>query len=119
MPVYPPSQRSSIIRPPRQAAGAATSDNMYVIRVPHQDPLPAIPGHENIYAEPIPRPKIPLDDEDYLAPNPVRVESRESLDDQGYLRPNFDRFKRMDTSGSDREQSPPLIPPVSYMSGPI
>ena len=38
------------------------------------------------------------EEESYLAPNPVRVASRESLDEEGYLRPNFNRFQRLDTT---------------------
>jgi len=118
----------------RQAGHSQFSDsNSYVLRpssLPSQtsrsgtsrsgkDPLPQIPDTENIYSDL--RPKIADEDEDnYLKPNPVspgRVESCESLDEQGYLRPNFNRFQRLDTSGSDRENSPPLIPPVSYLTG--
>lgn len=79
------------------------------------DPLPPLPGTEDIYSDLLPK----LEEEDnYLKPNPApRVESKESLDEQGYLRPNFNRFQRLDTTGSDKDQSPSLIPPVSYLSG--
>ena len=79
-----------------------------------QDPLPPIPQAENIYSDLSPK----LEEEDnYLKPNPARVDSVESLDEGGYLRPNFNRFQRLDTTCSDPETSPPLIPPVSYLSG--
>ena len=95
-----------------------------------KDPLPELPCTENIYSDLVPK----LEEEDnYLKPNPVVVTtpvasaaaggfpvpqapSSESLDEEGYLRPNFNRFQRLDTSGSDREHSPPLIPPVSYLA---
>ena len=83
-------------------------------------PLPQPPSSENIYEEPrLLNPKqLEVDEDLYLKPNPVRpVESRESLDEQGYLRPNFHRFQRMDTSSSDRDQTQPFIPPVSYTGG--
>lgn len=122
-----------IIRPQQPGHSQFSDSNSYVLRpssLPSQssgtfripkDPLPQIPGTENIYSDL--RPKVVDEDEDnYLKPNPVgpaaaRVESCESLDEQGYLRPNFHRFQRLDTSGSDREHSPPLIPPVSYLTG--
>jgi hypothetical protein len=79
------------------------------------DPLPPLPGEEPIYSDlelkhgasqeylahsPLKkRAEEEEDDEEgYLAPNPVRVASRESLDEEGYLRPNFNRFQRLDTT---------------------
>jgi len=80
------------------------------------DPLPPVPGKEEpIYDELVKPPAQPLDEDNYLAPNPVRVASVESLDEEGYLRPNFNRLQLLDTRSPDRESLPP-IPPVSYSS---
>ena len=57
----------------------------------------------------------PLDEENYLLPNPVRVASVESLDEEGYLRPNFHRHQFVDTRSPVKESLPP-IPAVSYSS---
>ena len=87
---------------------------------PPSCPLPQPPSSENVYEEPRLLKQLEVDEDLYLKPNPVRVESRESLDEQGYLRPNFHRFQRMDTSsspGSDKDQAQPFIPPVSYTYG--
>lgn len=78
------------------------------------DPLPHVPG-ENIYneiGEPQPH---PMDEENYLVPNPVKVASVESLDEEGYLKPNFNRVQPFDTRSPSKE-SPEPIPMVSYAS---
>ena len=85
------------------------------------DPLPPVPGQqENIYEEPRdprrPEPESqPLDEDNYLAPNPVKVASVESLDEEGYLKPNFRRYQPINTKSPSRE-SPEPIPMVSYSS---
>eukprot|EP00092_Neocalanus_flemingeri_P027051 GFUD01029336.1.p1 GENE.GFUD01029336.1~~GFUD01029336.1.p1 ORF type:complete len:564 (-),score=187.84 GFUD01029336.1:231-1922(-) len=80
------------------------------------DPLPPVPGKEEPVYDEIRRPDTqPLDEDNYLTPNPVRVASVESLDEEGYLRPNFHRFQLVDTKSPDKESLPP-IPIVSYSS---
>ena len=80
------------------------------------DPLPPVPGKEEpVYDELVKKPSQPLDEDNYLAPNPARVASVESLDEEGYLRPNYHRHQLLDTRSPVRECLPP-IPPVSYSS---
>ena len=83
-------------------------------RASGMDPLPPVPG-EPLY-EPLRYPEEqPLDDDNYLVPNPVKVASVESLDEEGYLKPNFNRYQPFDTRSPTRE-SPDPIPMVSYSS---
>ena len=80
------------------------------------DPLPPVPGKEEPIYDELAKPGTqPLDEDNYLAPNPARVASVESLDEEGYLRPNFHRLQIIDTKSPDRE-SLPAIPAVSYCS---
>ena len=111
-----------------------------------QDPLPSVPPVENIYSElkggevledklilPGMRTQLELDEEHYLKPNNTnhntstltngslsfkKAQSTDSLDEEGYLKPNFNRYQRMNTSGSENGgNAPPTIPAVSYMAG--
>ena len=78
------------------------------------DPLPPVPG-EPLY-EPLRfSQEPPLDEEQYLVPNPAKVASVESLDEEGYLKPNFHRIQPFNTRSPTRE-SPEPIPMVSYSS---
>lgn len=78
------------------------------------DPLPPVPG-EPLY-EPLRfSEEPPLDEEQYLVPNPAKVASVESLDEEGYLKPNFHRIQPFNTRSPTRE-SPEPIPMVSYSS---
>ena len=78
------------------------------------DPLPPVPG-EPLY-EPLRfSEEPPLDEEQYLVPNPAKVASVESLDEEGYLKPNFHRIQPFNTKSPTRE-SPEPIPMVSYSS---
>ena len=113
-----------------------------------KDPLPLVPPAENIYSElkggaavedklmlPGMRTQLELDEEHYLKPNNTnhnhstltngslsfrKAESRDSLDEEGYLKPNFNRYQRMNTSGSENgANAVPTIPAVSYMTAGI
>ena len=78
------------------------------------DPLPPVPG-EPLYEELKNPEQLPLDEEQYLEPNPVKIASVESLDEEGYLKPNFHRVQPFNTRSPTRE-SPEPIPMVSYSS---
>lgn len=83
-------------------------------RASGKDPLPHAPG-EPLY-EPLRFPdQDPLDEDNYLVPNPMKVASVESLDEEGYLKPNFNRYQPINTRSPTRE-SPEPIPMVSYSS---
>ena len=74
---------------PRQSTPASGSPRMFTTLPTHRPrsrcgPLPPVLSQVNHIYE-----AVKNKEDDYLAPNPLRVESMESLDDEGYLRPNF------------------------------
>ena len=119
--------RQNSLRPPSLAASVASSSPGTEVELRRGgqgkrgsrgrsllDPLPPVPG-EPLY-EPLRfSEEPPLDEEQYLVPNPAKVASVESLDEEGYLKPNFHRIQPFNTKSPTRE-SPEPIPMVSYSS---
>ena len=81
---------------PKQSSPGSGSPRMFTTLPTHRprsrcDPLPPLPSKDNHIYEAVKNNdnEVLCDEDEYLAPNPLRVESKESLDEEGYLRPNF------------------------------
>jgi len=81
---------------PKQSTPGSGSPRMFTTLPTHRprshcDPLPPLPSKDNHIYEAVKNNdnEVLCDEDEYLAPNPLRVESKESLDEEGYLRPNF------------------------------
>ena len=79
---------------PAQSSTGSGSPRLFTTLTTHRpprSPLPPLPARDDPIYEAIDsnEAEVAADDDGYLAPNTLRVESLESLDDEGYLRPNF------------------------------